>query len=60
MDNIMDWIGLDWICLTTTHVHQDILAVLYKYGSLIAACALQFKSGGVVKLRISSGANWFK
>ena len=25
-----DWIGLDWICLTTTHVLQDILAVLHK------------------------------
>ena len=23
-------IGLDWICLTTTHVLQDILAVLHK------------------------------
>ena len=22
--------GLDWICLTTTHVLQDILAVLHK------------------------------
>ena len=25
------WIGLDWICLTTTHVLQDILAVLHKW-----------------------------
>ena len=25
-----DWIGLDWICLTTTHILQDILAVLPK------------------------------
>ena len=24
------WIGLDYICLTTTHVLQDILAVLHK------------------------------
>ena len=27
---ISKWIGLDWICLTTTHVLQDILAVLHK------------------------------
>ena len=26
----MQEIGLDWICLTTTHVLQDILAVLHK------------------------------
>ena len=28
--DIRNWIGLDWICLTTTHVLQDILAVLHK------------------------------
>ena len=28
-----NWIGLDWICLTTTHVLQDILAVLHKWMS---------------------------
>ena len=26
----VNWIGLDWICLTTTHVLQVILAVLHK------------------------------
>ena len=51
------WIGLDWICLATTHVLQDILAVLHKWGSLIAACDLQAKCGGVVKLKISLVAN---
>ena len=24
----VSWIGLDWICLTTTHVLEDILPVL--------------------------------
>ena len=33
-----DWIGLDWICLTTTHVLQDILAVLTQsYWSALVA-----------------------
>ena len=26
--SVLDW--LDWICLTTTHVIQDILGVLHK------------------------------
>ena len=30
------WIGLDWICLTTTHVLRDILAVLPTLSSLAA------------------------
>ena len=30
---VSSWIGLDWICLTTTHVLQDILAVLHKWMS---------------------------
>ena len=29
-DVFLKEIGLDWICLTTTHVLQDILAVLHK------------------------------
>ena len=28
--SIYFYIELDWICLTTTHVLQDILAVLHK------------------------------
>ena len=27
--DLTSWIGLDWICLMTTHVLQDILAVLH-------------------------------
>ena len=34
------WIGLDWICLTTTHVLQDILAVLHKWMCLKIAFIL--------------------
>ena len=33
-------IGLDWICLTTTHVLQDILAVLHKWMCLKIAFIL--------------------
>ena len=35
-----DW--LDWICLTTTHVLQDILAVLHKYTSKCVSDVLSF------------------
>ena len=30
-EEFYSWIGLDWICLTTTHVLQDILTVLPLY-----------------------------
>ena len=34
-----DW--LDWICLTTTRILQDILGVLHMQSSLISAYPLQ-------------------
>ena len=52
-------IGLDWICLTTTHVLQDLLAVLPKCVCLKVALIFQinysspiiwFRSGGQLKL----------
>ena len=32
----LDLIGFDWICLTTTHVLQDISAVLVCHGRIVA------------------------
>ena len=42
---LLGWVGdwLDWVCLTTTHVLQDILAVLHRLMSL-KSCFHSLKS----------------
>ena len=50
------WIGLDWICLTTTHVLQDILAVLHKW--MFQNCFHSLNNYSSPIILSSLGASW--
>ena len=47
----MYWIGLDSICLTTTHVLKDILGVFHKQDFLNSLCSVNKLQSAVVLLR---------
>ena len=52
----LNWIGLDWICLTTTHVLQDILAVLHKW--MFQNCFHSLNNYSSPIILSSLGASW--
>ena len=49
-------IGLDWICLTTTHVLKDILAVLHKW--MFQNCFHSLNNYSSPIILSSLGASW--